>query len=421
MRQPPAGFMMAAMNDTNAVQIAVAGLGGYARTIADLLLTHGPTTRPRAAFAAACDPDLSVHSKQAAALREQGVMLYDSYEQMLQHPGLEAVWLPVPIDLHVPFAQQALDAGLAVMLEKPVAGTVDEVDQLIAARDAAQRPVLVGFQDVYDDTTLPLKRRLLSGELGQVQSATVHGCWPRDTAYFGRASWAGALRRGDTWILDSPVNNAMAHFINIVLFLLGNDEATSATPTRVAVELYRAADIENYDTASIRATLDRPDPIDFLILLTHATAVQHQPIIHLHTDRGGVKRTIPEVQVTLDGQTQTLARGTEMRRHMLEAFTQTVRGHDPITHAVATLEVARAHTLLVNAVSQATPITPVPATSIKPFATELGTIQSVPGLEEAFDHCAAHGQMPHESGLLPFTRPADTLDLAGYAHFAGPA
>lgn len=421
MRWVSAGFMMTPMNDTDAVQIAVAGLGGYAGTIADLLLTHGPTTQPGAAFVAACDPDLNAHGKQADALRKQGVTLYDSYEKMLQHPGLEAVWLPVPIDLHVPFAEQALAAGLAVMLEKPVAGTVDEVDQLIAARDAAQRPVLVGFQDVYDETTLPLKRRLLSGELGQVQSATVHGCWPRDTAYFGRASWAGALRRGDTWVLDSPVNNAMAHFVNIVLFLLGNDEATSATPTSIAVELYRAANIENYDTASIRLTLDRQDPIDFLILLTHATAVQHQPIIQINTDRGGVQRTIQELQVTLDDQTQTLTRDGQMRRDMLEAFAQSVRGHAPITHPVASLEVARVHTLLVNAVSQATPITPVPAASITPIPTELGTIQSIPGLEDAFAHCAAHGQMLHESGRLPFTRPADTLDLNGYAHFAGPA
>lgn len=409
------------MTDSEPVKIGVAGLGGYAKTIADLLLKEGPTTRPGANFAAACDPDLGAHSKQAQALREHGVTLYDSYDQLLQHPGLEAVWLPVPIDLHLRFAEQALAAGLAVMLEKPVAGTIDEVDRLIAARDAAGRPVLVGFQDIYDETTLPLKRRLLAGELGRVQSATVHGCWPRDTAYFGRASWAGALKRGDTWVLDSPVNNAMAHFVNIVLFLLGNDEASSATPTRLAVELYRAADIENYDTASIRVTLDRHDPVDFLILLTHATAVQHHPIIHIHTDRGGIRRTVSEFDVTLDGQTQNTVRRGQMRRHMLEAFAQTVRGQTPGNHSVATLEVARAHTLLVNAVSQATPVVPVPAEVIRPFPTEAGTIQSIPGLEAAFAHCAAQGQMLHESGLLPFTTPAATLDLESYHHFAGPA
>lgn len=409
------------MSNADAVKVGVAGLGGYARTIATLILENGETTQPQAEFAAVCDPDLAAHAEQADLLREQGVTLYDSYEAMLKHPGLDAVWLPVPIDLHVPFAEQALAAGLGVMLEKPVAGTVDEIDRLISARDAAGRPLLVGFQDVYDSVTLPLKRQLLSGELGKVQSATVHGCWPRDTGYFGRAAWAGAMKRGDTWVLDSPANNAMAHFINIVLFLLGNDEASSATSTRIAAELYRAADIPNYDTASIRVGLDRPDPIDFLILLTHATSTTRHPIIEIKTERGGIRWTVDETAVTLDGQTLTTPRNGQMRRRMLEAFVGTIRGDTLADRSVATLEVARCHTLIINAASQAAAITPIPASAIKPFEVETGTIQTVPGLEAIFDQCAADGQMLHESGRLPFTVPAGTLDLSDYVHFAGPA
>jgi len=424
------------MSEADAVQIGVAGLGGYARTIANLIIDKGPTVEPGVVLAAACDPDLAAHGKRADALRQHGVTLYDSYEQMLAHPGLEAVWLPVPIDLHVPFAEQALAAGLAVMLEKPVAGTLGEVDRLIAARDAADRPVLVGFQDIYDDTTLPLKRRLLSGELGRVQSATVHGCWPRDTAYFGRAAWAGALRRGDTWVLDSPLNNAMAHFVNIALFLLGRDEARSATPIRLAAELYRAADIENYDTACVRVTLEppyvfspapgntpgkTPGPVELLILLTHATSVEHHPVIHIHTDRGQVRRTLSDLEITLDGQTQTTPRNDQMHRCMLHAFAQCVRGQTPENSALATLEVARVHTLMVNAVSEAAPIRPVPADAIQPVPTGAGVVQSIPGLEAAFTHCAAHQQMLHESGWLPFTSPPADFDLTGYARFAGPA
>ena len=129
------------MSNADAVKIAVAGLGGYAKTIAKLILEHGAECELPAKFEAACDPDLAGHAEQAELLRARGVTLYDSYEDMLKHPGLEAVWLPVPIDLHVPFAEQALAAGLAVMLEKPVAGTVDEIDHLIAARAAAGRPL----------------------------------------------------------------------------------------------------------------------------------------------------------------------------------------------------------------------------------------------------------------------------------------
>ena len=49
-----------------------------------------------------------------------------------------------------------------------------------------------------------------------------------------------------------------------------------------------------------------------------------------------------------------------------------------------------------------------------------GQVQTIPGLTEAFRHCAEHNQMLHESGQLGFTAPAGRLDLAGYDHFAGP-
>ncbi|MEM9420206.1 MAG: Gfo/Idh/MocA family oxidoreductase [Planctomycetota bacterium] len=404
-----------------AIQIGVAGLGGYAQTIAQLLLDHGPTTQPTATFAAVCEPDLATHAKQADRLRGRGVTVYESYERMLEHPGLEAVWLPVPIDLHLPFAQQALAKGLHVMLEKPVAGTIDEIDQLIAARDAAGKQLLVGFQDVYDSVTLPLKRRLLSGELGKVLSATVHGCWPRDTYYFNRATWAGAMKRGDTWVLDSPANNAMAHFINIVLFLLGNDETSSARPTRLAAELYRAADIDNFDTASMRVTLDRPDPIDFLIHLTHACSTTRHPVIRIKTERGEVVWTIDETSVTLDGQTVTTPRDRQMHRNMLEAFAKAIRGQPLAKRCVASLESARCHTTIINAASQATPIIPVPASSIQHVPTETGTIHAIPEIESVFEQCAAQGQMLHESELLSFSVPARAMDLSNYTHFAGPA
>ncbi|MEM6855157.1 MAG: Gfo/Idh/MocA family oxidoreductase [Planctomycetota bacterium] len=409
------------MSNADAVKIAVAGLGGYAKTIAKLILEHGSECELPAKFEAACDPDLAAHAEQAELLRSRGVTLYDSYEDMLRHPGLEAVWLPVPIDLHVPFTEQALAAGLAVMLEKPVAGTVDEIDQLIAARDAAGRPLLIGFQDVYDSATLPLKRRLLAGELGKVQNATVHGCWPRHSGYFSRATWAGAIKRGDTWVLDSPANNAMAHFINIVLFLLGNDEPSSAHPTHLAAELYRAAEIKNYDTASIRVDLHRPDPADFLILLTHATSTTRHPIIDIKTERGGIRWTVSDISVSLDGQTTTTPRDDDKRPLMLESFALAVRDQPLRDRVVASLEVARCHTLIINAASQAAPITPIPAKMIKPFDVEDGVIQTVPKLEDIFERCAADRQMLHESGRLPFTVPAQTLDLTGYTHFAGPA
>lgn len=405
------------MSQDSAVKLGVAGLGGYARQIIDLVGQCGAQCDPAVQLTAVCDPNLIAHPEVIDSLKAMGVAIYDDYQKMLGHAGLEAVWLPVPIDLHIPFAEAALAQGLAVMIEKPVAGTIDELDRLIAARDAAGRPVLVGFQDVYDAVTLPLKQRLVSGGLGKLRRASVWGCWPRDTQYFGRASWAGAIKRGDTWVLDSPVNNAMAHFVNIVLFLLGPEPTRSAVPTAIEAELYRAAKIENYDTAAIRVSLQ--DQADFLVLLTHACRQQIGPTIDLETDRGHVRWTPSQLTITLDGQTNVQTRDGQMRWGMLDCYAKVIRGlPHPKRHA-ATLEVARSHALIVNGVSQATAVRPVPDDQIVPVERDAGKIYSIPGIEELFEHCAAEGKLLHESGQLPFTAPPGRLDLQGYTHFAG--
>jgi predicted dehydrogenase len=67
---------------------------------------------------------------------------YGSYEELLADEHIEAVYIPLPNHLHVPWAIKACEAGKHVLVEKPIGLNVEEVKQLIAARDRAG--VLVG-------------------------------------------------------------------------------------------------------------------------------------------------------------------------------------------------------------------------------------------------------------------------------------
>ena len=399
------------------LRLGIAGLGGYARSILRLVLQRVDGPGPRIKLAAVCDPFPQQHSEVVADLEHRGVRVYDDYAAMLEHPELEAVWLPVPINLHVPFTRQALAAGKAVMLEKPVCGTLEDVDGLIEARDAAGLPVLVGFQDIYDRSTLRLKRHLLAEDLGPLQRSSLRCCWPRTQGYFTRNAWAGRVRHGEDWILDSPLNNAMAHFVNLVLFLLGPTEAESAVPVRIAAELYRAAEIENFDTASLR--LEFADQPPFLANLTHAAATVQGPVIDLIGSRGRITRTPRDYHITVDGQSQVHPVEAEGRQDVLECLVHGVRGQPTPDRAWATLEVARSHTLTVNAASQAAAVVAVPAEYRQTLELGDSTVQAIPDIERIFERCAERDRMLHESGALAFTRPAGCLDLRDYRRFAG--
>ena len=393
-------------------------MGGYAQSITDLVLESAESEPAGLSLSAVCDPNLKAHAERVATLQDRGIEVYDSFEKMLEHPGLDAVWLPVPIDLHLPFTEAALKAGKAVMLEKPVCGTIDEFDRLIRARDTANLPVLVGFQDIYDASTYPLKRHLLSGDLGELEQVSVRCCWPRTDAYFCRADWAGKIRHRGTWVLDSPVNNAMAHFVNLTLFLLGPTENSSGVPASLEAELYRAAKIENYDTASLRIQLQDGPRVQ--VLMTHACDKPDGPIIEIKGSRGSIYRTNGQSRVEIDGRVVQDEKINVYRRiDMLKAFARTVRGEQIDRQFLATLEVARSHTLVVNAASQAASIKTVPDDQIKVLDWDESSVRAIPHIDEIFADCAAKNQMLHESERLSFTEPASSIELTGYDSFAG--
>ncbi len=412
------------MSSRTPVTFGLAGLGGYAGSIRNLLLLcsqpqPGQDQAP-VRLAAICEPAQELHAHLIQELSGQGIRIYPSLQEMLQ-TDIEAVWLPVPIDLHRPFTEAALAAGKAVMCEKPAAGCIDDLDAMIRARQAARRPVAIGFQDIYDQQTLVIKRRLAEGVIGQVTHAVVRGLWARGDQYYNRNSWAGRLKRNGVWVLDSPANNALAHYINLPLFWLGPSPQDSAQPLGVDAELYRARAIESFDTCSMRIHLSQDRSL--LVLYTHACARHDDPLIEVHGTQGRlIYRTGHETTIfKADGSVvQTLPIDSNRHRHMVERFVAEVRGQEDPATALATLEVARAQLLAINGAAEATAVRAVPAASIVDAPSGSGPVRAIAGIEEAFAACARDNRMLHEIGRFPWTTPAGHKDLAGYTHFGGP-
>jgi len=402
--------------------MGVAGLGGYAAFMTDQLLACSESAGGPVKLRAVCDPQAAAFGRRVAELEQRGVRVLERYEDLLAEP-IEAVWLPLPIHLHRAFTEQALAAGKAVMCEKPAAGCVQDVDAMIAARDAAKLPVAIGFQHIYDPATLQLKRRLLDGGIGEIDSATLHACWPRDDAYYDRNTWAGAVQRDGVWVLDSPANNALSHYINLALFLLGSSVDESARLISVEAELYRGRPIENYDTISMRLTLEGDVPV--VVLLTHACKKAVEPQIRIKgTDGTAVWQAEGQsVLASRSGEPMgTIKHAQKVHREMIERFAQLVRGQNDPTRTVATLETSRVQTQAINAASQAAAVRDVPASAVRVTASSGGAaVRAIIGIEQAFASCVEHGQTLHESGCFDWTRPVERLEIAdGYACFTGP-
>lgn len=400
------------------LRFATVGLGNWAGRVVDLLLKHRAAGNSAIDLVSVFEPELAQHAKRVDVLRHLGIRVVDSYEQILNDKQIEAVMLPVPIHLHRPMTERALKAGKAVLVEKPVSGCVQDVDAMIAARDRAKLPVLVSFQDTYDPKMLELKRAILRGGIGKLESVTVVGCWPRDDAYYRRTTWAGHIQHEGTWVLDSPVTNAFAHYLHLAFFLLGDRESTWAVPTSVEAELYRVYDIENYDTASQRFIAAG---VPVLVLLTHACKQSIGPHIRLAGSNGTIQIDLNErcARIITDKSTDIIRLSPDSRTEALNAFAKHVRGVQGES-ALSTLEAARMHLVATNGASQAAMVKAVPTNEVVSGVSPDGEpCRFIPGIEAAMLQCGERGQTLHESGLMNWTVPAGKLSLLGYSVFTG--
>jgi len=85
-------------------------------------------------------------AKAQQAARELGAAkAYGSYEALLADPAIEAIYNPLPNELHVPWTLRALEAGKHVLCEKPIALTAAEAEALIAARQKSGKLVAEAF------------------------------------------------------------------------------------------------------------------------------------------------------------------------------------------------------------------------------------------------------------------------------------
>jgi predicted dehydrogenase len=112
-------------------------------------------------------------SKAEDAARALGIAkAYGSYEELLADPQIDAIYNPLPNQLHVPWSIKAAEAGKHVLCEKPLSLTVAEARQLLAARDRAKVKIGEAFMVRTHPQWLRVRELVASGHIGQLRAVT---------------------------------------------------------------------------------------------------------------------------------------------------------------------------------------------------------------------------------------------------------
>ena len=147
-------------------------------------------------------------SRETAAAAERalpGVPVYLDYRALLAWPDIDAVDVVVPNHLHAQIGVAALAAGKDVLLEKPMAPTVEECDRLLEAARTSGRVLSIGLELRLSRQWGRIKTIIDSGEIGEPLNAVVNLF--RFPYRPGAGGWRYEADRVGSWILEELVHH----------------------------------------------------------------------------------------------------------------------------------------------------------------------------------------------------------------------
>jgi predicted dehydrogenase len=216
------------------LRAAIVGTGAIASAHA-----RGIAGSPHAQLVAVADLRRDVADAFAA---EEGAVAYDDLDALLAAEQPEVVHVCTPPGAHREQVLAALAAGAHVVVEKPPATSLAELDEMIAAADAADLRLAVVFQQRTGTAAAHVRELLASGALGRPLLAQCQTLWFRDAAYFA-APWRGKWEtEGGGTVLGHGI-----HQIDLLAYLLGEWTGVQAQLWR----LDRETQTEDAATATI--------------------------------------------------------------------------------------------------------------------------------------------------------------------------
>lgn len=222
------------MTTKNKLKFALVGCGRIAKRHAELL---GGGLVSGAELAAVCD---IVPEKAGSLGKRFGVPFFSNISEMMKNTAMDAVSVLTESGNHARHVLELAKYGKHIVVEKPMALTLDDADAMIKACDDAGVKLFVVKQNRFNVPVMKLRQALEAGRFGKLVLGTVRVRWCREQAYYDQDKWRG------TWALDGGVlTNQASHHVDLLEWMMGEVESV------YAMSATALAKIETEDTAVV--------------------------------------------------------------------------------------------------------------------------------------------------------------------------
>ena len=208
------------------LKFALVGCGRIAKRHSELLGEHQIGS---AALVATCDIDIT---RAQAIADKYGANAYADMNVMMSTEDVDIVVVLTPSGMHADHVIQLAAFGKHIMVEKPMALTLDDADAMIKACDVNNCNLFVIKQNRFNVPVIKLRDALELGRFGKLTLGTVRVRWARHQQYYDQDDWRG------TWAMDGGVlTNQASHHVDLLEWMMGDVESVFAKATKAIAKI----------------------------------------------------------------------------------------------------------------------------------------------------------------------------------------
>ncbi len=154
-----------------------------------------------------------------------------------EHPDLELVAIATESGKHAAIALDCIDAGKNLIIEKPIAMSIEDADEIVRRSSEAGVVVSACHQNRFNAAIQDLRAAVEADRFGRLSHGSIHVRWNRNRGYYDQASWRG------TWAQDGGcLMNQCIHGIDLLRWMMGDEVEEVYGATRQQAHPYLEAE-----------------------------------------------------------------------------------------------------------------------------------------------------------------------------------
>lgn len=148
----------------------------------------------------------------------KSIKRYSDYKKMIADNDIDLISIATESGLHAEIAIYCIKNGINVIIEKPIAMSIKDADEIIRLSEEYNVKVAACHQNRFNIAVQKMRKALEEGRFGKISHGSIHVRWNRNRDYYEQAKWRG------TWKDDGgALMNQCIHGIDLLRWMLGDD------------------------------------------------------------------------------------------------------------------------------------------------------------------------------------------------------